>query len=73
MQESPFYERVMQRGIEQGQTDAKREAVFKLLQHQFGDIPQPLATRITEMQRISQLDALFEKVMVAKTLEDVDV
>ena len=72
MQESPFYQRVMQRGIEQGQTDAKREAVFKLLRHQFGDIPQPLATRITEMQRISQLDALFEKVMVAKTLEDVD-
>ena len=80
MQESPIIERFIQRGIaqgieqgiEQGQTRAKREAVLKLLRHRFGDIPQPLATRIAAMQHISQLDALFEKVMVAETLEDVD-
>ena len=85
MQESPIIERFIQRGvakgveqgieqgIAQGQTRAKREAVLKLLRHRFGDIPQSLATRIAAMQHISQLDALFEKVMVAETLEDVDL
>ena len=83
MQESPIIERFIQRGIaqgveqgieqgiEQGQTRAKREAVLKLLRHRFGDIPQTLATRIAAMQHTSQLDALFEKVMVAETLEEV--
>ena len=72
MQESPFYERVMQRGIEQGQTRAKREAVLTLLHHRFGDIPPPIATRINAMQHISQLDELFEKVIQAETLEEID-
>ena len=39
MQESPFYERVIQRGIEQGEIRAKRDAVLKLLQRQLGQIP----------------------------------
>ena len=75
MQESPFYERVMQRGIqqgiEQGATRAKREAVLKLLEHRFGSVSQPIANHITELRHISQLDALFEKVMQAKTLDDI--
>ena len=73
MQESPFYERVMQQGIEQGAVGAKREAVLKLLAHQFGSVPQPLATHITQLRHISQLDALFESVMQAKSLEDIQM
>ena len=61
MQESPFYERVMQRGIEQGETRAKREAVLKLLRHRFGGVPEAVANRIIAMQHVSQLDELFEK------------
>ena len=79
MQESPFYERVMQRGIqqgieqgiEQGVTRAKREAVLKLLQHRFGEVPEPIANHITELHHISQLDELFEKVIHAETIEDI--
>ncbi len=75
MQESPFYQQVMQRGIEQGieqgTTHAKREAVLKLLRHRFGSVPQPLANYIAELRHISELDTLFEKVLRAQTLEDL--
>lgn len=72
MQESPFYESVIQRGIEQGEIRAKRDAVLKLLRRQLGQIPQPLANRINAIQQLSQLDALFEKALVAKSLEEMD-
>ncbi|RKU24351.1 hypothetical protein C6503_01035 [Candidatus Poribacteria bacterium] len=72
MQESPFYESVIQRGIEQGEIRAKRDAVLKLLQRQLGQIPQPFANRINAIQQLSQLDALFEKALVAKSLEEMD-
>ena len=71
MQESPFYQRVMQRGIEQGATRATRDAVLKLLQHRFGNVPQSIANHITELHHISQLEAFFEKVMNAETLDDI--
>ena len=72
MQESPFYERVMQRGIEQGEIRAKREAVLKLLQRQLGQIPQPLANRIHAIDQLSHLDALFERALTATSLEDME-
>ena len=80
MQESPFYELVLQRGIEQGiergieqgELRAKREAVLKLLQRQIGHIPQPLANRIHAIQQLSLLDALFEKALAAKSLDEID-
>ena len=45
--------------IEQGAVRAKREAVLKLLAHQFGSVPQPLATHIAQLHHIPQLDALL--------------
>ena len=77
MKESPFYESVVQRsiqqGIEQGATNAKREAVLKLLEHRFGSVSQSLADHIAQLHHISHLDALFEKVMQAETLDDIHV
>ena len=76
MQESPFYERVMQRGIEQGieqgEIRAKRDAVLKLLQRQFGQIPQPFANRINTIQKLSQLDALFERALSAESFDEME-
>jgi len=71
MQESPFYERVRQQWIEQGATHAKREAVLKLLSHRFGSVPQPIANHIAQLRHIAQLDALFEEVMAAEALDDI--
>ena len=66
-----YLEQGIEQGIEQGATRAKREAVLKLLEYRFGDVPQPIANHITELRHISQLDALFEKVMQAETLDDI--
>ena len=59
--------------IEQGAVRAKREAVLKLLEHQFGNVPQSLVHRITQLHHISQLDALFDNVMTAETLDDIQM
>ncbi len=68
MQESPFYEHVIQRG----QTRAKQEVILKLLRRQFGDIPESLATHITTLSYISALDDLFDQVLDAESLDDID-
>ena len=76
MQESPFYEIVLQRGIEQGieqgEARAKRDAVLKLLASQFGSVPASLAVRINGMESCEALDRLFDAVLNAKTLADVE-
>ena len=56
-------------GIEEGAVGAKREDVLKLLAHRFGSVPQPLATHVTQLHHIAQLDALFDTVMEAESLE----
>ena len=81
MQESPFYEIVLQRGIEQGmaqgieqgETRAKQAALLKLLQRKFQSIPQTMITQIQTSQAPDQLDAIFEKSLTAETLEDIDI
>ena len=81
MQESPFYEIVLQRGIEQGmaqgieqgETRAKQAALLKLLQHKFQSVPQTIITQIHAIQDPAQLDAIFENSLTAETLEDIDI
>ena len=69
MQESPFYERVLQQGIAQG----KREAVLRLLRRQFQEVPEPLSKRIAAIDSISALDTLFDQAMTAKSLDDLQI
>ena len=61
-----------EQGIEQGQTRAKQEAVLKLLQIQFGDVPEDVSKRITSIRSISSLDSLFEKTATVQTLDEID-
>ena len=72
MQESPFYERVMRRGIEQGETLAKREALLKLLHFRFDVVPESITNQIHAIRSLGHLDSLFEKVLTAKTLDAID-
>ena len=67
------YQQGIEQGIEQGAAGAKREAVVKLLAHRFGSVPQPIANRISQLHHISQLDALFDAVMQAESLEDIQM
>lgn len=69
MQESPFYEYVMQQGIEQGETRTKREYILKLLRFRFRNVSEALAEQIRGLDNHNQLEALFEKATTSQTLE----
>ena len=73
MQESPFYERVLQQGKAEGILEGKREAVLRLLHSQFQNVPEPIIQRITAIDSISALDTLFDQAMTAKSLDDLQI
>ena len=58
--------------IEQGETQAKRDAVLKLLRLRFDLVPESLINKISTTPSLSQLDTLFERVATAKTLDDIN-
>ncbi len=62
----------IEQGIEQGETGAKRAAVIKLLTYQFPDVSETFVAAIHEIQERSQLDALFDQILTAKTFDDID-
>ncbi len=61
-----------EQGIEQGETRAKRTALLKLLQHRFQNVPEAVITQIHDLRSPAHLDALFEKVLTAERLKDID-
>ncbi len=58
--------------IEQGKTQAKQEAVLKLLRFRFDSIPESVTNQITLIRSLSHLDSLFENVLTAQTLDEID-
>ena len=58
--------------IEQGQAQAKRDAVLKLIRLRFDPVPESVASRITSMRNLTRLDSLFERAVTAQTLDDID-
>ena len=73
MQESPFYERVLQQGKTEGILEGKREAVLRLLYSQFQNVPEPIRQRIMALESISALDTLFDQAMTAKSFDDLQI
>ena len=61
----------IEQGIEQGETRAKRDAVLKLLQFRFGSVPETIITRINAIRSHTQLDSLFDEVLDAETIDDL--
>ena len=64
-------QRGLQQGIEQGEIQGKQEALLKLLQHRFPSVPDAVITRVRALRNLVELDALFEKSLTAKSLEDI--
>ena len=62
----------LEQGIEQGETRAKQEALLKLIRFQFDSVPESVINQITLIQSLSRLDALFEQVLTAQTLDEID-
>ena len=65
-------ERGKAQGFEQGETRAKQEALLKLLRFQFDSVPESITNQITQIQSHSRLDSLFESVLTAQTLDEID-
>ncbi len=59
--------------IEQGGIRAKQDAVKKLIQHKFDEVPDYVTDQIVQINDISRLDTLFEEVLKVSTLNDLDL
>ena len=59
--------------FEKGETQAKRDSVIKLLTHQFPDVSDTVVEAIHEIQERSRLDTLFDQILTAKSLDDIDL
>ena len=66
-------EQGIEQGIEQGETQAKQEALLKLIRFRFDSVPESVTNQITSIQSHSRLDSLFEKVLTAQTLDEIDL
>ncbi len=58
-------------GEAHGKTQAKQEAILKLLELRFQQVPETVNRTITEIQELSHLDVLFEKVATAQSLDEI--
>ena len=57
---------------EQGKVESKQDAVLKLLQLRFQDVPEVLSREIRNIHNLSRLDTLLEQAMAAQSLEEID-
>lgn len=59
--------------IEQGETRGKQEVLLKLIRFRFDSVPESVTNQITLIQSLSRLDSLFERVLTAQTLDEIDL
>ena len=69
-------EQGIQRGIEQGKAEGKAEgkqdAVLKLLQLRFQNVPETLSREISNIHNLPRLDMLLEQAMTVQSLDEID-
>ena len=61
-----------EQGIKQGKAQSKQDAILKILQHRFQDVPEVLAREIRNIHNLTHLDTLLEQAMTAQSLEEID-
>ena len=57
---------------EQGKAEGTQDAILKLLQLQFQNVPETLSREIRNIHNLSHLDTLLEQAMTAQNLEEID-
>lgn len=65
-------ESIIEQDKRQALTQAKRDAVIILLEFRFQDISEEISKKISSINSISNLDALFEKAVTVQTLDEID-
>ena len=61
-----------EQGREQGKAEGKQDAVLKLLQFRFQNVPETLSREISNVHNLSRLDALLEQAMNAQSLDEIE-
>ncbi|MDE0011453.1 MAG: DUF4351 domain-containing protein [Candidatus Poribacteria bacterium] len=59
-------------GKAEGRAEGKQDAVLKLLQLRFQNVPETLSHEISNIQNLSLLDTLLERVMTVQSLDEID-
>ena len=60
------------KGKAEGKAEGKQDAVLKLLQFRFQDVPEVLSREISNIHNLTRLDTLLEQAMTAQSLEEID-
>ncbi len=61
-----------EQGKIEGKVESKQDAILKLLQFKFQDVPEVLSREIRNIQNLTHLDTLLEQAMTAQSLEEID-
>ena len=59
-------------GKVEGKVEGKQDAVLKLLQLRFQNVPEVLSREISNIHNLSLLDMLLEQAMTAQSLDEID-
>ncbi len=63
---------LVQQGEKRGETQAKRDAILKLLHLRFDAVPETVTQRVKAIRSTERLDTLFERAATAQNLNDID-
>jgi predicted transposase/invertase (TIGR01784 family) len=61
------------RGIEKGTIETKQDTIIKLMRLKFESVPEILVKNVKSINKVDQLDAIFERAVIAKTINDVEI
>ena len=59
-------------GKVEGKAEGKQDAVLKLLELRFQNVPETLSREISNIHNLSRLDTLLEQAMTAQSLDEID-
>ena len=63
---------LIEQGKAKGKAESKQDAILKLLQFKFQDVPEVLSREIHNIHNLRHLDTLLEQAMTAQSLDEID-
>ena len=64
-------EKGIEKGREAGLIEGKREALLRQLKTKFGPLPEGTTTRIESIDSVSELDDYLERILKARSLQEM--
>ena len=63
---------LIEQGEAKGKAEGKQDAILKLLQFKFQNVPEVLSREISNIHNLTRLDTLLEQAMTAQSLDEID-